>query len=270
MTLQEFQDILYDILCAVDDVCRKNHIKYVLHGGTMLGAVRHHGFIPWDDDVDIIVWWGDYDRLCAKLREELPEYMKVIEPDDLAPNFYDYTTRVADTRYFVNEPNAETNFYGNKQNYTSIDILPFAYSADTPFGVSGLAFLHKILYGLGMGHRFCVKDEDYTMLQKVQTGILRQIGSQIDMKRIIKWKKKLINRQNRKKRKYYMSVNCPIMGVGRLYESRWYEEVLPMRFRDREFPIPSGYDGHLTLQYGNYMVPVKEGYRQHLEKEEDQ
>jgi len=269
MKLEEYQDILYEILCVVDDVCRRNHIKYVLHGGTMLGAVRHQGFIPWDDDVDIIVWWKDYDRLCEKLREELPGHMRVIEPADLVPNFYDYTTRVADIRYYLREVNEETLFYNNKQNYASIDILPFAYSADTPLGVSCLALCHKILYGLGMGHRYCIRDQNYTFIQKVQSKILIRVGSKIDMKKIIEWKRKLVTLQDRKKKKYCMSVNSPLGGIGRLFESQWYEEVILVRFRDRKLPIPAGYDGHLTLQYGNYMVPVKDGYRQHLEKEEE-
>ncbi len=259
MTIEGYQDILYEILCAVDDVCRRNNITYMLHGGTMLGAVRHHGFIPWDNDVDILVRWKDYSRLCDRLKAELPEYMQVMEPDDLVPHFFDYVTRVSDTRYFLREPDEESCFYDNKQNYARIDVFPFAYSANTPFGVSCLAFCHKVLYGLGMGHRYCIKDQKYTSMQRIQTGMLSWIGSKIEMKRIIKWKKKLINLQNRSKKKYSMSVNSPLIGVGRLYESRWYEGVTMMRFRDRELPIPIGYDGHLTLQYGDYMTPARKG-----------
>ena len=61
MTLKEYQDILFDILCVVDEICKRNNITYMLYGGSMLGAVRHHDFIPWDDDIDIIVWHEDYE-----------------------------------------------------------------------------------------------------------------------------------------------------------------------------------------------------------------
>lgn len=259
MTLQEYQDELYEILCVVDDVCRKNNITYALHGGTMLGAVRHHDFIPWDNDIDILVMWKDYDRLCERLREELPEYMQVMEPDDLIPNFYDYVTRVSDTRYFLREPDEESLFYDNKQNYARIDIFPFAYSANTAFGVSCLVLCHKILYGLGMGHRYCIKDKNYTTMQKIQTRVLGWIGSKITMKRIMKWKKKLIDMQDRKKRKYCMSVYTTIKGVAKRFESQWYEGVTMMPFRDRKLPVPVGYDGHLTLQYGDYRTPARKG-----------
>lgn len=271
MTLQEYQDILFDILCVVDDICKKNHITYVLHGGTMLGAVRHHDFIPWDDDVDIIVWRKDYAGLCAKLREELPSHLRLVEPIDLAPNFYDYVTRVQDTRYPIHESSEEDAFYDNKQNYACVDIFQFTYSADTRWKVNWIIFQHKVLYGLGMGHRYRIKNEKYTFIQKLQTEVLSFVGSKMDMKTIISWKNKLIDKQNKNEKKYCMSVNTTVKGVGLVYESRWYDGVAYLRFRDRDLPVPKGYDGHLTLQYGNYMEPVKdrEEYIQHFADEID-
>lgn len=67
----------------------------------------------------------------------------------------------------------------------------------------------------------------------------------------------MINKQNKSPKKYCMSVNSPLKGISRPYESAWYDKVSFMQFRDRQFPVPRGYDCHLTLQYGNYMVPDK-------------
>ena len=50
MKIEELHKILYDILCEIEKACQKEHVQYMLGGGTMLGAVRHKGFIPWDDD----------------------------------------------------------------------------------------------------------------------------------------------------------------------------------------------------------------------------
>jgi lipopolysaccharide cholinephosphotransferase len=71
--LRKAQLRMLDILIAVDKICRKHNICYWLDGGTCLGAVRHGGFIPWDDDVDIAVMRKDYYKLCAILKKELPD-----------------------------------------------------------------------------------------------------------------------------------------------------------------------------------------------------
>lgn len=64
LTLRELQDFCLDILQDVHDFCEKKNIKYSLYAGSMLGAIRHQGYIPWDDDVDIIMPRPDYDRFC--------------------------------------------------------------------------------------------------------------------------------------------------------------------------------------------------------------
>ncbi|MCR5060106.1 MAG: LicD family protein [Saccharofermentans sp.] len=62
--LKQLQDVEFDILCKFDDFCRTNHIDYTLYAGTLLGAVRHKGFIPWDDDVDVAMTRGEYAKFC--------------------------------------------------------------------------------------------------------------------------------------------------------------------------------------------------------------
>jgi lipopolysaccharide cholinephosphotransferase len=71
--LRKAQLRMLEILVEIDKLCRKNDIKYWLDFGTLLGAVRHGGFIPWDDDLDICVAYEDYDRFQQVCREQLPD-----------------------------------------------------------------------------------------------------------------------------------------------------------------------------------------------------
>ncbi|EXY98301.1 licD family protein, partial [Bacteroides fragilis str. 3998 T(B) 4] len=71
--LRKQQERMFEMLCVIDDICVKNEINYWLSGGTLLGAVRHGGFIPWDDDLDIQLMKDDYNKLLGLLKTELPE-----------------------------------------------------------------------------------------------------------------------------------------------------------------------------------------------------
>jgi lipopolysaccharide cholinephosphotransferase len=77
-TKKEMQKVLLDILLAIDVVCKEHQLKYYLIAGTMLGAVRHNGFIPWDDDADVALPRKDYDLLVAHANEWLPEGYELV------------------------------------------------------------------------------------------------------------------------------------------------------------------------------------------------
>ena len=69
------------LLKEVDRICRKYKIKYALDSGTLLGAIRHGGFIPWDDDVDVVMTRSNYEKFLKVVRRELSEGMTFVEPD---------------------------------------------------------------------------------------------------------------------------------------------------------------------------------------------
>ena len=80
--IRKLQNELLSILKEIDQICKRNNIKYFAVGGTLLGAVRHHGFIPWDDDIDIGMLRSDYNKFILIAKKELPNNYFVLNFDE--------------------------------------------------------------------------------------------------------------------------------------------------------------------------------------------
>lgn len=101
-TLRKAQLRMLDILKEVDRICRKHNIPYFLESGTLLGAVRHGGFIPWDDDLDITIMKKDYPRLRKYLMDELPDTF-VLQDTKSDPNYPMLLAKIRDTKSYFEE-----------------------------------------------------------------------------------------------------------------------------------------------------------------------
>lgn len=100
ISLNELKKIELEILIFIDEVCRENNLCYSLCGGTLLGAVRHRGFIPWDDDIDIMMPRPDYDRFVEILKRTENKY-KVLAPGQ--EGYYYNFSKVVDCETILNE-----------------------------------------------------------------------------------------------------------------------------------------------------------------------
>ena len=118
--LRRQQLVMLEMVKELDRICRKYGIPYFLYGGTLLGAFRHNGFIPWDDDLDVAMMREDYKRLLRVLPDELPPHM-ALQNNDTDKNYFLFIAKLRDKRSFLDEGGFDRAF---KERGIFIDIFP--------------------------------------------------------------------------------------------------------------------------------------------------
>lgn len=121
MNLEEVKEVAFNILKDVDKICRDNHITYFIFYGTLLGAVRHGGFIPWDDDIDIVMPRDDYNKLLKVMEKNIGR-LRMISPESTHDTIYPHG-KIIDTNTKLYLKHFRTvDGYG-----IGIDVFPFDY-----------------------------------------------------------------------------------------------------------------------------------------------
>ena len=126
LSLQELQKVEFDILCVTADICEKNNLNYSLAGGTLLGAVRHGEFIPWDDDIDIVMPRGDYEKFIGIFSKESPKRYKILTPHADKNYIYEYIKVVDMETTMIEFPETK-----KIHTHVYIDIFPVDGMPDT-------------------------------------------------------------------------------------------------------------------------------------------
>ena len=253
--LRKLQMIELDILKQVIAVCKKYNLCYFLLGGTFLGAVRHQGFIPWDDDIDIGMPRADFERFCEIAETELKEPLGFVsfrnneEHIYFHPRVYNYNSKVID-RSGVKE----------KETFAWIDIFPLDGMPKNGFVRKVYGFYLLFLRLLFMYSQFD-KIVNVSLKKRVwYERVLIAIGKVIKFDKILdthKIMKKLDDTM--KKCKYESSSYVGnFMGAYKMKEvfpKKHYEETAEYPFEDILCSAPKDYDAVLSQMYGDYMTP---------------
>lgn len=267
MKLREVQDRSFELLCMIDDACRAEQVPYFLEGGTLIGAVREKGLIPWDDDIDIKVRIQDYPRFRAAMQKHLPPHIRLVEPSAFAPGFYDFVVRIVDTRCLRRKVTEADRYYHLLQNQLCIDVF-LLHPMPEHFPARAAAFLHlKTLYGFGLGHRYHLQFSDYPLWTRPGIALLAAIGKHIPVE--VLWERylKKIQRLGRLASPFSL---CSWLTWDSLQQTAWFRTSVPVTLRGRTFPAPVGYDPYLRSYYGDYMRPPADrmAFIQHLDAED--
>ena len=186
-SLKRIKDANFIILKDVDSVCRKNNLRYFLDYGTLLGAVRHKDFIPWDDDIDLVVLREDYERFIEVCKRELPEKYEVVEYSGHNGLFWDFISRIQIKDSYFHPPTEVDLKYENKNNRVCADIFILDKAPESKILFRIMVLKLKLLYLLAMGHRYKLNLSDYPFLLKLIIGCFATVGKMFPLKKIFDW-----------------------------------------------------------------------------------
>lgn len=271
MKIEELHNHLFEILCTIDDICKKENVRWFLDSGTEIGAVRDGDFIPWDDDADTKVLAEDYPAFKAAMEKHLPPYMHLVEPWDFAPAFYDLVFHIYDDRYAIREPRGEDAWYHGWLRYVCVDVFIFTKAPASKWSQKWMIFRNKLLYGLAMNDRYRISWRKFTGPEKLQVACARAAGRalKINAEQICRRWWDSVNRYTHRDCSFRFAGNYKPRSL-RFFPEDIYGSTAYVPIRGRLFPVPGGYDRELRLQYGDYMTPVQdsEKYGRHLPAEQ--
>ncbi len=227
---------MLDILLEVDRICKRHDIPYWLSSGTLIGAMRHNGFIPWDDDLDIEMMRTDYLRLMEVLPEELPDWL-ALQNDETDPNYFYCYAKVRDRRSRMQEKCAYDRRWKEQGIY--IDIFPLERHP---------IWLHKLTERT-IGHMYKIwrtSSDDQKAIRKV-----RRIFD-VNNRAVYPCLRALL-----RVAACIRPLRVITSGMGiPFHNPRYLDEIFPLTthtFEGHQLPVPANADAHLRHIYGDYM-----------------
>lgn len=255
LSLRETQGIVLGILIDVAKFCEENDIKYMLYYGTLLGAIRHKGFIPWDDDIDIAMTRTNYEKFLVLYRNSSHNKNYVLKiPSD--KNYFLPWTKVEDIRTCSCYKNGHKLEFG-----ITIDVFPIDSQYDNEKLARKVLAKQRFLY----------------------FSIIDKLNIRADEKRLKTTLKKCLQNTGMATIATRCSVNAPQVrlshkpkyagcnvfpcyGVFERQNVEVYENLILSKFEDEKFYIPENYDAILRQIYGDYMKLPPIEQRQSLHK----
>ena len=247
---EELQKVELEIFKEFLKVCEKLDLKYYLLGGTLLGAVRHNGFIPWDDDIDIGMPRADYEKFICEAQKHLPAYM-FVQTYKTDPEYHQVFAKIRNSKTTYLESSIKNS---NMNHGIFIDVFPLDIHSDKK---NIFLKVKKVLADVRIG---CVFDGAVSTKLKIVQMLAKVIFPDIEKAKQTKEKIHKYCKNGNKIANY-----SGMWGEKEIVPAEWYGDWANLTFEGIAVKGPSEYDKWLTQVYGDYMKmpPVEKRITHH-------
>ena len=257
--VRELQEKLLEILLYFDQYCRDNHLKYYLCGGCLIGAVRHQGFVPWDDDVDLFMPREDYERLARIWSSTADTGRYMFCRTDRSSNYHDAGASIRDintteiNRHSVNEDICHG---------IAVEIMPIDAAPDSAFARAG-QLLNAFLFSLFNVQR--LPDNKGTLVRKLTKLAYWLVRSPEKRYRIWRRAEKKMSRFKWEDCSEVTELIGSLHGMMIKHPKSDFDQVVFLPFEGHSLPVMVGYKRYLEKIWGNYMElpPVEKRVAKH-------
>ena len=264
MTLRDLQQESLKILKDIHQFCIDNEIKYTLQGGTLLGAVRHKGFIPWDDDIDITMPRPDYERFIKTYHSQSGYTVFSRELEQYKSSVYIAYARVCDMKHtFVDDT---LSFWTDHETGIWVDVFPLDGADATKEETRKRIIKLKKAWKTGVRKRVARRPFSKVkgMGKKGRLFIKKAISAGTSFSAIDKHIQ-LCQEIPFSQTGFYSNFAFLSYGIRERHRTEVLDKTILTPFEDAQFYIMSGYDEALKEKYGNYMKlpPLEKQVRAH-------
>lgn len=245
LTLQEIKEVEIELLRRFHSFCVENNIRYFISHGTLLGALRYKGFIPWDDDLDVLVPREDYDRLLAIYLDD--ERFKLFAPEKDRSYFYPYA-KYCD----MTTRKTESSYDNGLELGIDIDVFPLDHwDDDLEKAKAEVKYQRRYMKFLGLSK--LRKPDSLNPVKRFVKGIVMKA---IKLHRSEFYVAKIIggaHKPEQKGSRYMGSKAWNVYGERDILPAEVFAEAVELEFEGQKFFAPVGYDTFLTSLYGDYL-----------------